>query len=80
MSRTYRKRVYPPVTDPKHKQKDKTALKLSAVLVRECWTLFELAWKVRNDILYSKDRYNADTMLQCGDRNQINCPRAEILS
>ena len=87
MSRTYRKRVYPPGTDPKHKRKDKTALKLSAVLVREYWTLFELAWKVRNDILHSKDsigaktrnehlteqllhfKYNANAMLQCGDRN-----------
>ena len=80
ISRTYRKRVYPPGTDPEHKRKDKTALELSAVLVRECWTLFGLAWKVRNDILYSKDRYNADTMLQCGGRYQIDYPRAEILS
>ena len=25
-------------------------------------------------------KYNSDTMLQCGDRNQSNYPRAEILS
>ena len=25
-------------------------------------------------------KYNADTMLQCGDRDQIDYPRAEILS
>ena len=82
----------------KHKRKYKTPLELSAVLVRECWTLFELVWQVRNDILHSKDsigasmrnahlteqllhfKYNADTMLQYGDRNQIDYPRAEIQS
>ena len=55
ISRTYRKRVYPPGTDPKNRRKDKTTLELSAVLVRECWALFELVWQVRNDILHSKD-------------------------
>ena len=62
-------------------------------MVRECWVLFELVWRVRNNILYSKDssgakrqnehltehllhfKYNADTMLQHGDRNQIDYPR-----
>ena len=29
---------------------------------------------------FTKYKYNADTMLQCGDKNQINYPRAEILS
>ena len=88
----------PPGIDPKRRRKDKAALELSAVLVRECWTLFELVWQVRNDILHSKDssdaktrnehlteqllhfKYNADTMLQHGDRNQIDYPRTEILS
>ena len=68
------------------------------VFVREYWTLFELVWQVRSDILHSKDsigaktrnehlaeqllhfKYNADTMLQCGDKNQIDYPRAKILS
>ena len=34
--RTYRKQVYPPGTNKKHKRKDKTALELSSVLAREC--------------------------------------------
>ena len=55
MSRTYRKRVYPPGTDLKRRRKAKTALELSSVLVRECWVLFESVWQVRNDILHSKD-------------------------
>ena len=98
MSRTYRKRVYPPGTDLKRRRKAKTALELSSVLVGECWVLFESVWQVRNDILHSKDisgakrhnahlteqllhfKYNADTMLQHGDRNQIDYPRTEILS
>ena len=95
---TYRKQVYPPGTAKKHKKKDKTALELLAVLVRECWTLFESVWQMRNGIFHSKDsigtrmrneylteqllhfKYNANTMLQYGDRNQIDYPRAEILS
>ena len=90
ISQTYRKRGYPPWNQPKAQTKDKTALELSAVLVRECWTLFESVWQVRNGILHSKDsigasarnahlteqllqyKYNADTMLQYGDRNQID--------
>ena len=61
ISRTYRKRVYPPGIDPKHKRKDKTALELSTVFVRECWTLFKSVWQMQNDILHSKDSIGAKT-------------------
>ena len=57
--RTYRKQMYPPWTAKKHKKKDKTALGLSSVLVKECWALFESVWATRNEILHSKDSIGA---------------------
>lgn len=47
--KTYKPRVYPPNTPKKNKRKDKSALELSAILVRECWKLFEKVWQTRND-------------------------------
>ena len=51
---TYRKRTYPPGTDKSKRKKDKSALELSAILVRECWNLFENVWAMRNDISTAK--------------------------
>ena len=51
---TYRKRTYPPGTDTSKCKKDKSALELSAILVRECWNLFENVWAMRNDISTAK--------------------------
>ena len=53
---TYRKRTYPPGTDKSKRKKNKPALELSAILVRECWNLFENVWaSMRNDILHRED-------------------------
>ena len=57
--RTSQKRVYPPGTAKMHMKKDKTSLELSSVLVKECWTLFELIWAMRKKILHSKDTIGA---------------------
>ena len=51
--------MYPPGTAKKHKKKDKTALELSSVMVRECWTLFESVWTMRNTILQFKGSIGA---------------------
>ena len=59
---TYRKQVYPPGTAKKHKKKDKIALELSSVMVRECWTLFKSIWTMRNTILRSKYSIGARTL------------------
>ena len=56
---TYRKCVYPPGTDRSKRRIDKSALELSAILVRECWTLFENVWAMRNDILHREDSAGA---------------------
>ena len=48
---THRKRTHTPGTDEFKRKKDKSALELSAVLVRECWNLFENVWAMRNDPL-----------------------------
>ena len=53
--KTYKPRVYPPNTPKKNKKKDKSALELSAILVRECWNLFEKVWKTRNDKVHDTD-------------------------
>ena len=45
----------PPGTDKSKFKIDKSALELSAILVRECWTLFENVWAMRNDILHRED-------------------------
>ena len=71
ISQTYRKRGYPPWNQPKAQTKDKTALELSAVLVRECWTLFESVWQVRNDILHSKDRHSYAPTIATGHRRTL---------
>ena len=39
---TYRKRTYPPGTDKSKRKKDKSALELSAILVRECWIFLRM--------------------------------------
>ena len=56
---TYRKRTHPPGTDKSKRKKDKSALELSAILVRECWNLFENVWAMRNDILHREDSAGA---------------------
>ena len=56
---TYRKRTYPPGTDKFKRKKDKSALELSAILVRKCWNLFESVWAMRNDILHREDSAGA---------------------
>ena len=56
---TYRKPTYPPGTDKSKRKKDKSALELSAVLVRECWNLFEDVCAMRNDILHREDSAGA---------------------
>ena len=56
---THRKRTYPPGTDKSKRKKDKTTLELSAILVRECWTLFKNVWVMRNDILHREDSAGA---------------------
>ena len=57
---TYRRRTYPPGTDKSKRKVDKSALELSAVLVRECWNLFENVWAVRNDILHRENSAGAN--------------------
>ena len=52
---TYRKRTYPPGIDKSKRKKDKSALEQSAILVCECWNLFENVWAMRNDILHRED-------------------------
>ena len=56
---TYKKRTYPPGTEKAKQKKDKSALELSAILVRECWNLFENVWAMRNDILHRADSAGA---------------------
>ena len=56
---TYRKSTYPPGTDKSKRRKHKSALELSAILVRECWNLFENVWAMRNNILHREDSARA---------------------
>ena len=53
--KTYKPRIYPPNTPKKNKMKDKSALELSAILVRECWKLFEKVWETRNEKVHDAD-------------------------
>ena len=57
--KTYKKRISPPNTDDKNKNRDKSPLEMSAFPIEECWRLFESIWATRNSILHSSDGYAA---------------------